>query len=197
MQNLTSSGFTADILGKKRNIKFEVRNFIALKKRFNIETYDLIDRVLKGDEEAILIMIWCGTLVFADKFDLSNPTQIKEEIDIEKLYKLEIGELREIGTNVVKGLLDSMPEDTTKKKDESDRNSETNKENSKYKINWNQLFYIFVSVMGFSEEFYFKSECKRLFTILEVRNEYYKDAGASVDSENEAKALQRLDSFLG
>ena len=116
MHNLTSSGFTADILGKKRNIKFEVRNFIALKKRFNIETYDLIDRVLKGDEEAILIIMWCGTLVFADKFDLSNPTQIKEEIDIEKLYKLEIGELREIGTNVVKGLLDSMPEDTTKKK---------------------------------------------------------------------------------
>ena len=116
MQKLTSNSFTANILGKKRTIKFEVRNFIALKKRFNIETYDLIDRVLKGDEEAILIMIWCGTLVFADKFDVSNPTQIKEEIDIEQLYKLEIGELREIGTSVVKGLLDSMPEDTTKKK---------------------------------------------------------------------------------
>ena len=116
MQKLTSNSFTANILGKKRTIKFEVRNFIALKKRFDIETYDLIDRVLKGDEEAILIMIWCGTLVFADKFDVSNPTQIKEEIDIEQLYKLEIGELREIGTSVVKGLLDSMPEDTTKKK---------------------------------------------------------------------------------
>ena len=116
MQKLTSNSFTANILGKKRTIKFEVRNFIALKKRFDIETYDLIDRVLKGDEEAILIMIWCGTLVFADKFDLSNPTQIKEEIDIEQLYKLEIGELREIGTSVGKGLLDSMPEDTTKKK---------------------------------------------------------------------------------
>lgn len=116
MQKLTSNSFTANILGKKRTIKFEVRNFIALKKRFDIETYDLIDRVLKGDEEAILIMIWCGTLVFADKFDVSNPTQIREEIDIEQLYKLEIGELREIGTSVVKGLLDSMPEDTTKKK---------------------------------------------------------------------------------
>ena len=171
MQKLTSNSFTANILGKKRTIKFEVRNFIALKKRFDIETYDLIDRVLKGDEEAILIMIWCGTLVFADKFDVSNPTQIKEEIDIEQLYKLEI--------------------------DETDRNSETNKEDSKYKINWIQLFYIFVSVMGFSEEFYYKSECKRIFTILEARNEYYKDAGASADSENEAKALQKLDSFLG
>lgn len=116
MQNLTSSGFQAEILGKKRTIKFEIRNFIALKKRFGIETYDLINRVLKGDEEAILIMIWCGTLVFADNFDLSNPTEIKEEIDIEKLYKMDLAELRKIGEQVLKGLLASMPEDTTKKK---------------------------------------------------------------------------------
>ena len=116
MQNLTSSGFSAEILGKKRTIKFEVRNFIALKRRFGIETYDLINRVLKGDEEAIIIMIWCGTLVFADNFDVSNPTEIKEEIDIEKLYKMDLAEMRKIGENVVKGLLASMPEDTTKKK---------------------------------------------------------------------------------
>ncbi len=116
MQNLTSSGFSAEILGKKRTIKFEVRNFIALKRRFGIETYDLINRVLKGDEEAIIIMIWCGTLVFADNFDVSNPTEIKEEIEIEKLYKMDLAEMRKIGENVVKGLLASMPEDTTKKK---------------------------------------------------------------------------------
>lgn len=116
MQNLTSSGFSAEILGKTRVIKFEVRNFIALKRRFGIETYDLINRVLKGDEEAIIIMIWCGTLVFADNFDVSNPTEIKEEIEIEKLYKMDLAEMRKIGENVVKGLLASMPEDTTKKK---------------------------------------------------------------------------------
>ena len=100
MQNLTSSGFSAEILGKTRVIKFEVRNFIALKKRFGIETYDLINRVLKGDEEAIIIMIWCGTLVFADNFDVSNPTEIKEEIEIEKLYKMDLAEMRKIGENV-------------------------------------------------------------------------------------------------
>lgn len=116
MQNLTSSSFTADILGKKRTIKFEVRNFIALKKRFGIDTYDLISRVLSGDEEAIIIMIWCGTLVFVDKFDVSNPTEIKEEISIENLYKMDLAEMRKIGENVVKGLLKSMPEGTTKKK---------------------------------------------------------------------------------
>ena len=75
--------------------------------------------MLKGDEEAILIMIWCGTLVFADNFDLSNPTEIKEEIDIEKLYKMDLSELRKIGEQVLKGLLASMPEDTTKKKKEA------------------------------------------------------------------------------
>lgn len=116
MQNLTSSSFTADILGKKRTIKFEVRNFIALKKRFGIDTYDLISRVLSGDEEAIIIMIWCGTLVFVDKFDVSNPTEIKEEISIENLYKMDLAEMRKIGENIVKGLLKSMPEGTTKKK---------------------------------------------------------------------------------
>ena len=60
MQNLTSSGFSAEILGKKRVIKFEVRNFIALKRRFGIETYDLINRVLKGDEEANDLVRYIG-----------------------------------------------------------------------------------------------------------------------------------------
>lgn len=50
--------------------------------------------------------------------------------------------------------------------------------------------------MGFSEEFFYKSECKRIFAILETRNEYYKQTGMATDSENEAKALQKLDSFL-
>lgn len=49
--------------------------------------------------------------------------------------------------------------------------------------------------MGFSVEFFYKSECKRIFAILETRNQYYKEAGA--DSDNEAEALKKLDSFLG
>ena len=51
--------------------------------------------------------------------------------------------------------------------------------------------------MGFSEEFYFKSEIKRLFNILEKRNEYYKEAESNINKDNEAQALSRLDSFLG
>lgn len=51
--------------------------------------------------------------------------------------------------------------------------------------------------MGYSEEFYYKSEYKRLWAILEARNSYYKEAGASIEADNEAQALKKLDSFLG
>ncbi len=115
MDKLTSSGFTVKILGKKYNIKFQVRNFIALKKRFNIETHELIEKVLDGDEEAIIRMIWCGTLVF-DDFDIEDPTKIKEEIDIKALYCMKSSDMREIGLEITKGLLESMPKTTAKKK---------------------------------------------------------------------------------
>ena len=60
-------------------------------------------------------MIWCGTLIF-DEWDIENPTKIKEEIDIKRLYCMETSELREIGLEITKGLLESMPKTTTKKK---------------------------------------------------------------------------------
>lgn len=116
MENLTSNSFNAKILGKNRAFKFEIRNFIALKKRFGIEATDLVTKVLEGDLEAIIRMIWCGSLVFTDKFDISNPTEIKEEINIEDLYKMDYAELRPIGIEVVKGLLDSLPKTDAKKK---------------------------------------------------------------------------------
>lgn len=115
MDNLTSNGFTAKILGKKYNVKFQIRNFIALKKRFNVETHEIIEKVLNGDEEAIIRMIWCGTLIF-DDWDEEDPTKIKEEIDIKRLYCMETSDLREVGLEITKGLLESMPKTTAKKK---------------------------------------------------------------------------------
>jgi hypothetical protein len=115
IENLVSSGFTADILGKKYSIKFQVRNFIALKKRFNIEAYDLVKQVLDSDLEAIIRMIWCGTLVF-DDYDEADPIKIKEEIDLKKLYEVDYNEMRKIGIDIVKGLMASLPKDDTKKK---------------------------------------------------------------------------------
>lgn len=51
--------------------------------------------------------------------------------------------------------------------------------------------------MGYSEEFYYKSEYKRLWAILKARNDYYKDASAGMQADNEAQAYRQLDSFLG
>ena len=52
--------------------------------------------------------------------------------------------------------------------------------------------------MGFSEESFFKATYKKIYTLLEVRLEYIKKTnGGGSDSENENKALQSLDKFLG
>ena len=115
VEKITAKGFKAKILGKEYTVKFQVRNFIALKKRFNIEMYDLVNRVLSADLEAIIYMIWCGTLVFND-FDISDPTSIKEEIDLQPLYEMDGDILREISLNISKGLLDSLPKADAKKK---------------------------------------------------------------------------------
>ena len=37
LEKVTGKGFKAKILGKEYLVQFQVRNFIALKKRFNIE----------------------------------------------------------------------------------------------------------------------------------------------------------------
>lgn len=115
LEKVTGKGFKAKILGKEYLVQFQVRNFIALKKRFNIEMYDLVNKVLNADMEAIIYMIWCGTLVFND-FDISDPVSIKEEIDLKQLYEMDGNLLREISLNISKGLLDSLPKADAKKK---------------------------------------------------------------------------------
>lgn len=115
VEEIIGNNFNAEILGKKYNIKFQVRNFIALQKRYNIQMYDLVQDVLNGDLEAIIRMIWCGTLVFND-FDISDPISIKEEIDVKPLYEMDGRDLRELGLNITKGLLESLPKADAKKK---------------------------------------------------------------------------------
>jgi len=115
MEKTINKGFKAKILGKVYTVKFQVRNFIALKNCFGLEMHELVQGVLNGDLEAIIRMIWCGTLEFND-FDISDPTSIKEEIDIKSLYEMNGADLRELGLEITKGLLDSLPKDDTKKK---------------------------------------------------------------------------------
>ena len=114
IEKLNTNGFEAEVLGKKRIFKYQVRNYVALKKKFNVDVYDMISNVLQGDLDAIIQMIWCGTLVF-DKFDPQEPAKIKEELDVEKLYTIDYNELRLIGQEVCKGLLATLPKNTKKK----------------------------------------------------------------------------------
>lgn len=51
--------------------------------------------------------------------------------------------------------------------------------------------------MGFSEESFFKSTYKKIHALLDARAEYYKQTNAPTSSDNDEKALQMLDKFLG
>jgi hypothetical protein len=52
--------------------------------------------------------------------------------------------------------------------------------------------------MGFSEESFFKATYLKIYTLLEARTDYMKKtAGGGVNTDNENKALQNLDNFLG
>lgn len=50
--------------------------------------------------------------------------------------------------------------------------------------------------MGFSAEFFYKSEYRRIYAIIEARNEYQKKTGTT-GPDNEVKAYEQLDKFLG
>ena len=113
--NITVKSFKAKIIDKEYTIQFQARNFIALKNRFNMDMYEMVNRVLNGDLEAIIYMIWCGTLEFND-FDAADPISIKNEIDLKALYEMDGSMLREVSLNVTKGLLDSLPKADAKKK---------------------------------------------------------------------------------
>ena len=51
--------------------------------------------------------------------------------------------------------------------------------------------------MGFSEESFFKSTYQKVYTLLEARINYIKKTNGGAETDNENKALQSLDKFLG
>lgn len=52
--------------------------------------------------------------------------------------------------------------------------------------------------MGFSEESFFKATYKKIYSLLDARIDYMKKTnGDAGNSDNEQKALQKLDKFLG
>jgi|GEM_PF-2128117 len=98
-----------NILGKERAIKFTLRNFAAIEARFGISPSDLLPKLSQGDLTSVIAAIWGSTIVF-DSFDPAEPLKIKEEIDIEKLWNLDLTELANVSKELINTLIANLPE---------------------------------------------------------------------------------------
>lgn len=107
------------ILGKERAIKFTLRNFAAIEARFGISPSDLLPKLSQGDLTSVIAAIWGSTIVF-DSFDPAEPLKIKEEIDIEKLWNLDLTELANVSKDLINTLIANLPES----QEENQENSE-------------------------------------------------------------------------
>jgi len=115
MEDLIQNSISVELFGKKREIKFAVRNFAAARLRFGVDEQALIDGITSGDTEKIVQLIWAGTLVFED-FDPKDPIKIKEEIDLEKLYEINLMDIKQISDRVIEALIQSLPQEKSSKK---------------------------------------------------------------------------------
>lgn len=91
------------------SVKFTLRHFAALQDRYGISENDILQGLIKGDIRKIPFAIWTATLVFAP-FDPSEPTKIEKEIPLEDLFNLDLGQLRDLTSNIVKAMEAFLPE---------------------------------------------------------------------------------------
>lgn len=96
------------INGKEWNVRFTIRNFAALKEKYDISENDILQGLINGDIRKIPYAIWCATLKF-DYSDPANPFKIKEEIPLDDLFELELGHLKEITDEVIKAMEAFLP----------------------------------------------------------------------------------------
>jgi len=112
------------ILGGERTIRFTLRNFAAIEAKFGINPSDLLPKLSQGDLTSVIAAIWGSTIVF-DSFDPAEPLKIKEQIDIEKLWNLDLTELANISNELINALINSLPQ--------SENQEEINEESPKKK----------------------------------------------------------------
>jgi len=104
--------------GQEWNVRFTLRHFAALKEKYDISENDILQGLINGDIRKIPYAIWCSTLKF-DYSDPANPFKIKEEIPLDDLFDLELGDLKIITDEVIKAMeafLPKQPEGGTPKK---------------------------------------------------------------------------------
>ena len=108
LDNLLEPEIKVSLFGKEWPVSFTVRNFAAIKRIFDISEQSLMAGMGDGDIECIIAALWGSTLIFAD-FNPRNPICIKEQLDIEKLYSLNMEKLAEINNMLCEAVLRAMP----------------------------------------------------------------------------------------
>jgi len=109
-----------ELQGKELPINFSLRNFVAIKRVFQISEQELINGLFKGDVESIIAAIWGSTLIFQE-FNPVNPVAVKEQLNIEGLYKLSFAELVGINNKLCEALMASMPQPDDEEVAESEK----------------------------------------------------------------------------
>ena len=94
--------------GEERKVEYKLKNFAALKRIYNKSENEMLQGLINGDIEMLPFAIWCGTLKFAP-FDPAEPLKIESQVDLEKLFELNLMELKELADKVVQAVEAYLP----------------------------------------------------------------------------------------
>lgn len=108
LDNLTTPKIEIEINKENWKVEFTLRNFAALKEKFNMNEDELLKGLIQGDIRKIPYAIWASTLVFAP-FDPLEPLKIEKELSLEYLFNLSMAELKAITDDVVKAMEAFLP----------------------------------------------------------------------------------------
>ncbi len=108
MDNLVKPEIKIELQGEEWTVKFELRNFAALRQVCGVTENDLLKGLINGDIGKIPYGIWASTLVFAP-FDPSDPLKIEKQLDLEKLFSLTLEEIQEVNDKVIRAMEAYLP----------------------------------------------------------------------------------------
>lgn len=108
LENIKKPAVKITFEGEEWNVRFTLRNFAALAENYGISENEILQGLIKGDIQKIPFAIWTSTLVFAP-FDPQEPLKIEKQIPLEKLFELEMGELKNITDEVIKAMEAFLP----------------------------------------------------------------------------------------
>lgn len=115
--NLYQKPIKINILGQEREVKFDGRNIAAAEDKFGKNLTDLLPFWFSNSHTGRIQMIWATTLEFEPYAD-EQPWKIKSEVPMEDLWKMQIGDIIELGKQCTNGIIKSLPQEEDVKKEE-------------------------------------------------------------------------------